>query len=364
MRFISTFKMGFKYLWRDPVIVAILVGFPIIIIFILGSALDVMFSDEARFNFDPPKVAAVAEEGSHLAMFLQDDGIRQFLDVEFTDQVRAEELMYGGYVSAVFIDQGQSVLVLLPVQQDYLSLIALTIIDSYQQIGAAATIAIMSGRDMADLMVGEVQITSHHLGSRTPSALDYYAVTMLVMILLFTGLNGMELFHKGLFSETGNRMRISPISKPALVGGLLAASTLTSFLQGMITFTFTAVVYGAYWGDRIPLVILTLFGMVAFSQALCIFLIVVFKKRNIVGGIVQLLFFVFSFVSGGFIPIDWASHLDRIFRFAPNALAQSAIFGAIYGYNQTWMATSLIVLFSMAAAFAALSFIFGRRQTA
>jgi len=364
MRFISTFKMGFKYLWRDPVIIAILVGFPILIIFVLGNALDSMFDEETRFSFDPPKVAVVAEEGSHLATFLQDDAVQQFLDIKFTDLAQAEQLITDGYVVAAFAGQGpsQPVLVLLPAQHDLFALVALTVIDSYQQIGAAAAIAMLEGRNIADMMgMEDVQVTNQPLGTRIPSAMDYYAVTMLIMILLYTGLNGMELFHKGLFSETGIRMRLSPINKPSLVGGLLAASTLTSFLQGMITFTFTAVVYGVYWGDRIPLIILTLFGMVLFSQTLCILLIVIFKHRNIVGGITQLVFFVTTFVSSGFIPVSFGA-LDRIFRFAPNAMAHTVIFGAVYGGDEAWMTTNIIVLFSTAAAFAALSFILGRRQ--
>jgi len=144
---------------------------------------------------------------------------------------------------------------------------------------------------------------------------------------------------------------------------LLAASTFTSFLQGMITFSFTAFVYGVYWGDRIPLVILTLFGMVLFSQALCIFLIILFKKRNIVGGITQVLFFVTTFVSSGFVPVNFGE-LDQIFRFAPNALAHTVVFGAVYGGDEAMMMTSLIVLFLFGVVFAALAFITGRRRFA
>jgi len=363
MRFLSTFTMGFKYLWRDPIMVIILIAFPIAIILLLGTALDTMFSAEADFGTAP--IAVVAEADSHLATFLHYDGIQHFFEVEFTDLAQAEKMVAAGDVSAAFVDQGlgQPVLVLMPSHRDYMAQVALAVIDSYQQIGAAATIAIMGGRDILSIFGTEVTITSQPLGTRIPSALDYYAVTMLIMILLYTGLNGMELFHKGLLSETGNRMRLSPIGKPALIGGLLAASTVTSFVQGMITFVFTAAVYGVYWGERIPLVILTLFAMVLFSQALCILLIVVFRSRNIVAGITQTLFFVTTFISGGHVPINFGD-LDRIFRFAPNALAHTVIFGAIYGGDEAWMTTSLIILLGMAAVLAGMSFIFGRRRAA
>ena len=360
--------MGMKYLWKDPVQVTVMIAFPIALIFVLGTALDFMFSPGAGFNFDPPAIAVVAEPDSPLAAFVQDDAMQQFLAPEFTSLDQAEALVADGYVSAAFVEQGlgQPVLVLLPPEREPLSVVALSVIDSYQQIGAAATIAIMEGRDIAALMEVQgvqIEITSQPLGTRMPGAVDYYAVTMLIMILLFTGINGMELFHKGIFSETGERMRLSPAGKPALVGGLMVASTITSFLQGLTVFAFSAVVYDVYWGERIPLVLLTLFGMVLFSQALCILLIVILEKKNIVAGIVQLLFFVFTFVSSGYVPMNFGE-LDRIFRFAPNALAHSVIFGSIYGGDEAWMATSLIILFATGAVLTGLSFILGRRRLA
>jgi len=363
MRFLSTFIMGFKYLWKDPVTVVVIIAFPIAIILVLGTALNNLFSAEVTFEAAP--VAVVAEVDSPLAMFIEYDAVQRFFIPEFTDITQAEEMVAAGKVSAAFVDQGfgQPVLVLMPPNPDTMAQIALAVIDSYQQIGAAATIAIMAGRNPLSLIGQEVQVTSQPLGTRTPGAMDYYAVTMIIMILLYTGLNGMELFHKGLFSETGSRMRLSPISKPALIGGLLTASTLTSFLQGMITFVFTAAVYGVYWGNRIPLVILTFFAMVLFSQALCILLIVVFKKKNVVAGITQMLFFATTFVSSGYVPISFGV-LDRVFRFAPNALAHSVVFGAIYGGDERWMMISLATLFAMVGVLSGLSFVFGRRRMA
>jgi len=363
MRFFSTLIMGIKYLWRDPVIVTVVVIFPIAIILVLGTALDNMFNPEFGFNFDPPRVAVVTEVNSPLATFVGDDHIQQFLDVEFTDLYDAEKLLTDGYITAAFVDQGlgQPILVLLPALQDPLSMIALTIIDSFQQVGAVVTLSIMQEGNIVDLVGTNIEITSQPLGTRVPRAIDYYAVTMLIMILLYTGLNGMELFHKGMYTDTGVRMQLSPISKSSLVGGLLAASTLTSFFQGMITFAFTAFVYGVYWGDRIPIVLLTLFGMVLFSQALCILLIIIFENRNVVAGITQLLFMITTFVSGGFVPVN-LGNLDRIFRFVPNALAHTVVFGSIYGGDEVWMMASLAILFAIAMILVVISFILGRKR--
>ena len=363
MRFLATFAMGVKYLWRDPVSVVILTLFPIVIILVLGTALDATFSTD--ISFEPTTVAVVAEPNSPMRGFVQSDGISQFFDSEFTDLATAEEMVADGTASAAFIEEADgNVRVLLPSTPNLMSQIALTVIDSYQQIGTAGAIAFMSGRDIASLIEVDIQITDQPLGTRIPGAMDYYAVTMLVMILLFAGFNGLEMFHKGLFSDMGHRMRLCPINKPSLVGGLMAAATFASFMQGMVVFLFSAVVYGVYWGQRIPLVLLTLFAVVLFSQALCVLLFVIFGKVNSVMGIAQLLFFAMTFVSGGYMLVSFDGVLGRIFEYVPNALAHTVIFGAIYGGDEAQMTLYLGILFAMGAVLSALAFIVGRRRLA
>jgi ABC-type multidrug transport system permease subunit len=178
---------------------------------------------------------------------------------------------------------------------------------------------------------------------------------------MFTGINGMDLFNKGLLSDTGNRARISPIRKPALIGGLLAASTITGFLQGMVTFVFTAAVYGVYWGERIPLVLTTLFAVVLFSQSMCIFLLMVFRNMNAASGFAQVLIWSMTFVSKGYAKMSFGP-LEEAFKYAPNSMAQTVIFGAVFGGNEVKMMLSLFILLGLGIVLFILAFLFGKRR--
>ena len=359
--FFATFKLGFKYLWRNPVNVAILIVFPIVIIFILGNALGSYISID--LELEPAPVAIVADPGGELASFLKSDEISRFLELEFTDMESATELAADGSVAAVVIEENGEISAICPPETGMYTRLALSIIDSYKQIGSAATAAAMSGRDVYSLLDIEPEVRDVPLGKRIPNAVDYYAVTMLVMILLYTGMNGMGLFGKGLLSDTGDRTRVSPISKPALIGGLLAASTITSFLQGLVTFLFTGIVYGVYWGERIPLVLLTLFGVVLFSQSLCIFLMIAIRHEGAVQGLTQALFFTMTFVSNGYMKISFGE-ADKIFQYTPNSMAHTVIFGAAFGGNEAKMVLCLMLLFGVSLALFMLAYVFGRRRLA
>lgn len=360
--FSATFWMGCKYLWRNPVNLAILIAFPIVIILILGTALSSYITTDT--SLDPVPVAVAADPSGSLGSFLQSEEISRFFDLEFTDRERAEALMESGDVSAAIMEDAEGKPSLLcPSGGGIYAELTLSVVDSYSQIGAAATIAAMAGRDVYEILGISVTVEDKPLGKRVPKAIDYYAVTMLVMILLYTGMNGTDLFNKGLLGDTGSRTMLAPAPKPAIIGGLLAASTVTSFLQGMVTFVFTAAVYGVYWGERIPLVLLTLFAMVLFSQSLCIFFMMALRNPGAVTGTVQALFWIMTFVSKGYVKISFGE-ADKIFQYAPNAMAHTVIFGAVYGGNEDKMMLCLAILFGLGALLFILSFVLGRRRFA
>jgi len=359
--FAATFWTGFRFLWRNPVTNAILIAFPIVIILILGNALGAYISPDT--DLTPAPVAAAADPDGMLGAFLQNEQISRFLDVTFTGRAEAEMLAEDNKVVAAIIESSGDISVVRTNDGSMHTQLTLSIIDSYKQIGTAATIAAMSGKDVYRLLGAEIEVRDVPLGKRIPGAIDYYAVTMLVMILMFTGINGMDLFNKGLLSDTGNRARVAPVSKPALIGGLLAASTITSFLQGMVTFVFTAAIYGVYWGERIPLVLATLFAVVLFSQSMCIFMLMVFRNMSAASGFAQVLIWSMTFVSKGYAKMTFGP-LDEAFRYAPNAMAHTVIFGAVFGGNEAKMTLSLIILFGLGVVLFMLAFLFGRRRIA
>ena len=359
--FTATFWMGFKFLWRNPVNIAILVLFPIIIILILGNALAAYISPDT--DLTPAPVAVASDPDGTLGMFLNEDEISRFLEITFTSRESAEQMAADETVIAAIIEDRGDISIVRPGVGGLHTQLVLSIIDSYKQIGSAATIAALSGKNVYAILDMEVNVRDVPLGTRIPEAMDYYAVTMLVMILLYTGMNGMDLFNKGLLSDMGNRNRVSPISKPALIGGLLAASTVTSFLQGMVTFIFTGAVYGVYWGERIPLVLLTLFAFVLFSQSLCIFLVMALRNQGAVSAIAQVFFWTSTFVSNGYMKIDFGA-MEKVFQYAPNAMAHTIIFGAIFGGNEMKMMVFLFALFGVSSVLFVLAFLCGRRRLA
>jgi ABC-2 type transport system permease protein len=343
--------------------VTVLIAFPILIIFVLGNALGSFISPDYNFGEDRIAVAVVAEQDSRISEFMQSDEVTRFLGITFTDEKNALEMLENNEVFIIITDNNGELVITRPPVGMSNTQIAMAIIDSFVQINAAMQTSMTNGADFTELMQileANVSVTNAPLGNRVPDAIDYYAVTMLVMILMFAGTNGMELFGKGLFSDTGARTLTTPVSKPVLIGGLLAAATVTTFLQGMVTFLFSWLVYGVYWGDRIGLILLALFGITLFSQAFAIFLILLCKSPNMAMGLMQGGIWVMTFVSGGYVKMSFGA-ADEIFQYAPNALAHTVIFGAAFGGNESKMMADLALIFIYSTVLFILAFLLGRR---
>jgi ABC-2 type transport system permease protein len=368
--FSIVFTKSFKFCWRDIASVAIFVAFPIVIIFVLGQALGGLFDGGFDFQGETIPVAIVAAEDSPLSAFLQSEEISHFLGAELVaDKETAIRLLNDVEVFLVVIETDGEPQITLPNTSGVNALIALSLIESYHQIGAAMTIAAIEGRDMAELAVlagADISVQQAALGNRTMSGIDFYAVTMMTMLMLFAGENGLQLFKKSMFGETGNRMFTTPVSKFSLTAGLLAAAVVATFMQGLVIFGFTKFVYGVYWGERIALVLLTLFGLVLFAQSFAIFLFMAFKNASAAGSAMQALIFVFTFLAGGFMgpALQFGESMERVIRFIPNSLAQTVLFGGMFGGDESRMMTDLGLLFAYSGVLFILAYLFGRRKLA
>jgi ABC-2 type transport system permease protein len=369
--FLTVFTKSHKFLWSDVTSVLVFTLFPIVLIFVLGQALGSFMDGNFDLAGDTiPIVLTTDSPDSPLAAFLLSEEIAHFLDTQIVDDSAvAIAMLKDGEVALAVVECSESgeIAVSLPEHGGGGSRIAMSMIESFNQVGAAMTISAMSGADMSQLATlagAEIPVTQSALGNRTANATDFFAVTMLLMFMLYAGENGMQLFKKSMFGETGGRMLTTPVSKFALTGGLLTAATVATFLQGMVILLFTWFVYGVYWGERIGLVLVTIFAMVLFAQAFAIFLFTLFKKASLASVVMQFSLFMMVLLSGGFgVPLHFTA-LEGVIRYIPNSLAQTVMFGSMFGGNESRMFGDLTLLFVYSGVLFILAYLLGRRKLA
>ncbi|MCL1880607.1 MAG: ABC transporter permease [Oscillospiraceae bacterium] len=372
--FLTVFIKSHKFCWSDRFSVAVFVIFPIVIIFVLSQALGGAFEGNMDFGEDftiPITVVCEAGEGetSTLGEFLLGDGLTDFFSTTFVDNIEeAEELMKSEESNLIVTIENENELSLFVPEYSWSNTrLALSVVEQFNQTNQAIQITMGNSDDLLSdlasieqIMASELTIREYDRGEDAVSALNFFAVTMIIMFMLFSGEYGLQLFKQSLFNETGSRMLTTPVSKTGLIGGLLLGATIASFLQGMVVFLFTKFVYGIDWGNEIWLVVLTLFGIVMFAQAFAIFIFVIVKKANAANVVLQGCLFVMTFVSGGF---NGQAFDFAFVRYVPNSLASTVMFGTMFNDEITnRMFSDLGLLFAYSFVLFIIAAVLGRRK--
>lgn len=152
-------------------------------------------------------------------------------------------------------------------------------------------------------------------GPRFPSAMDYYAVGMGVMYLLF----GVSMASQSILVErregTLARLRTTPTESADIVGGKLLATFLTGLAQFSLLVLFTRVFYGVQWGS--PLLLLMMIGATALAAAgLGTFLAALARTPEAVESLAPAIILPMSFLGGSMFPIyampQWLEYASRL----------------------------------------------------
>ncbi len=343
--------------WRDRSTYLEMLFLPILLIFILGISLGNAFqspfisdTEVAYFNEDKGPI------GESFEMFMRHEESTDLLSL--TPVISADEgiqLVEEGQVHAFIhvpadLLQGETVKLQLigSHQHNFRFTIVESMLESFVS-GVNMVLAMEEINPDSLLMVRENSIEARSLQASDvrPGAMDYYAVTMLVMFMMYGTTYAVFGMKHAYLNTTGHRIRTTPIRPIEHYLGLVLANMLTVLIQGIILVTFTRFVFGVNWGNNLPLLflILLLTGIMAIGLGTAI--VMVTGNETLSGNIVMVLVPVMTFLAGGFFRLGLpdGSFLYYLQYLSPNYLAQTALFNTIYaGDFQRTLSMMLIMM--------------------
>ncbi|MBH5320075.1 ABC transporter permease [Paenibacillus sp. GSMTC-2017] len=185
------------------------------------------------------------------------------------------------------------------------------------------------------------------------SAISYYGVTMLVLILVYGLANTMNFVQEEYSEALGDRYLVTPISRTGLVVAQFLTGCTITIVQGIIIVISAKVFFQASYGESLWFVLFIILAGAIFFNALGLFLGVIGRKFKQLDSIVTLLIPAMTFIGGGFIKID----MGGLSNFSINELFQRPLFdymnqGAInlvpvfnaLGYSLAFVAIAVFVL--------------------
>lgn len=341
---------------RDVKMVAIMVVFPIITIYMLGTAVAGFFSKDVKPGFEIAYVnlddGAV---GSAFGTFLENKDISSRLDVKaYPGMEQAKQAVDDGRADAmVYLPQGLTQAVARGEKQaitlygkDALAFVDTLVSGFASGFNTQSAIARTAGHPVEIAAENSVERVSRIKNDAVPSLKDYYAVLVLLQILVAGGIFGVYVTTRNYGSDMHIRIHALPVNKWTLLYGRLLGSTVYLCLTTAVIIAVTGAAFGINWGGNALVmagtILLFCFLMVGIGA---IFGRVFGKFTTAVMAVLALLFF-FGVASGAVSPTSGVTALAFL---TPNYYAKVLLFGSIYGYPAGVMAQSALWLAALAA---------------
>lgn len=343
---------------RDPAALGVLLGMPVILILILGSAFGGLGGGDANYIGQVAVVSldtAALPEGdndvaSEIAVMLADNkDIAKVFHVNRRDDADAvrREVERGELIAALIIPEGfnQAVNGATPVELEVIkdpgaelsSNIWESIVRSYaaefsrisvvaQTAGAAAgaaaekqalppeasagivggligqAIAAATADDaVTPVMVDAVEVTKSET-EITP--LSYYSLSMTSMFLLFGAMFGAFSFITERRDQTMSRLLSTPTARTSFVGGKMLGIMLLGLLQFGVLYLYTSGMMKVNWGDSVAGTWLIATGELAAATGLAVLIASIAKTERGAGGIGPLIVQVMALLGGAFFQLS------------------------------------------------------------
>jgi len=296
---------------------------PLLLIFILGSALSQVFQPD-DVELQPVRVVIWTEDTGSLSSqteqffstMVEDDILRtNSVNDRSTllTQLRNDDADFGVIIPANFSNQvmaGEEATWELVLGRDQMAnQIGTTVMNRYlAQVNALQATVLTGGQPSTPVALTEkpaspdyVQIGSLGESGTKMSAVQYYAAMMLVMFLLYSGMAAGISIANEKQSGTLERLLAMPIRPFTWLAGKLIGNILLAIAQIFVVIGFTAIVYGVEWGNVWGAVAICIL-VVWISMLLAVIITRFAGNERSVTAIFNVVIVVMTFISGGFTP--------------------------------------------------------------
>ncbi len=346
--FLTVVRYSFLRNCREPSTVFELILLPLGLILVLGGALGGTF--EAR-DIGPTPVAYVIESESPIALtvreFLQRDDVGRYLTtVDAGTLARAQKLLATQEVFAVvhvppeFGSSGDAggIRLIERTGNELRTGIVRAVLGNYTT-GANVTAALLTDRPGADdvttvgyaPMPALFETREISRAGRAPGALDFYAVSMLVLFLMYVAGYSVDALREDILEPIGRRVRTTAIRPWVHLSARFTANAMSGLVQAAVIILVTRFAFGANWGTRPFLLAAMVAAITLFAVGLGGLILALVRDGQKALSLVTAVAIGSMVVSGGAIPLGPVGPgLRAIQRLLPHYQGQTALLALVF----------------------------------
>ncbi|MGH4118399.1 SagG family ABC transporter permease subunit [Clostridium sp.] len=360
---------------RDKQGLALMIAFPIFLMWILGTALSGDM-DESAYMFDNTKVVySINGEGQRVEAF------EQFLNESEKLGLKAERIenyesginsaTENEYACYIYFNEIENKINLYKNERyDFEAAFVEVVLQGFvQKYNVIAEIAKVNPAAVVEVLK---ENTEKYVNVKSidrekqPRAIDYYGITMTTLIILYGTLYGAFGITAERTKKTGNRILISPTKRFQFFIGKNIGTFASLIFQLLIVVIFSGFILGVDFGDSPGVVFLIMASEVFMAISLGIGAAFIFKSEGVISGVLNAMIPLMIFLGGGYIPLEqFNSHiLLNIAKVSPVRWVNNTIFKVIYSGDFNDVFTTISINLITAAVFLTVATLMFRKEGA
>ena len=201
---------------------------------------------------------------------------------------------------------------------------------------------------------------------KQPGSTDYYAVTMLTLILLYSSLTGFWSIRSEADAKTGARVLCAPVQKYQYLTGKILGSISVTIVQAFVVLLFSKLVLKANWGEDLLTVAVLIITYAIMTVSLGAALAFIFRTAEVASGLLNTIIPVFVFLGGGYVPLSMlGDQISKVSVISPVRWINMALINIIYEGTYSAAYISLAVNLGLSILFISVAaWLSGRRKNA
>ncbi len=351
---------------------SMMVLFPIVLILILGTAFSGVFNSSV--SLEGIKVLYTDNSSTELsdgfALFMEELSKNTEIIFEKAESIEAgkkgiQESNYSAYV--LLKDKESNIEVYKNDRYSFEANMVQSMVETFaQRYGAISAVAAVNPAAIATVMQqGDVSYTTVKTmdSQRKPGALDYYAITMLTLIIMYASLTGFWGIKSEKNLKTVNRMLQSPVKKYEMLIGKVSGGILMTIIQSGIVILFSMYLLKTYWGEDILTVWLVLISEAVMAVSIGTGIAYLIKNDGAASGLLNSVIPLMVLLGGGYVPLSqMGGALQKLSDYSPLKWVNESIFKVIYNSDYSMVGAALTFNLVVAALFIVAAAVMSRKE--
>ena len=364
-----------KHNLRDKQTMFIMVAFPIVLMWILGTAFSGSMGGDSLI-FENTKVAySVNGQGQKVQAFeefikeIEKLGLKPTKILDYDKGINSvKETEYACYID--FNDKENKISVFknerYNLEATFVESVFQTFVQKYNVIAEIAKVNPSAVKEVLKEDSSKYVEVKSIDRKKEPRAIDYYGITMITLIVMYGAMSASYSINGERTRKTGNRILISPIKKYEYFIGKNVGSFLSLLFQLIIVIIFSRYILGVDWGESPEIVFLIMASEAFMAIALGIGAGFIFKSEGAMSGVLNIMIPLMVFLGGGYVPLQQfgSEILLNIAKFSPVRWSNDTIFSVIYGGNFRDVFATIAINLIAATVFLIISTLIFRKERA